>query len=147
MDNLVANTEKLGEWVRGNRKAKGLTLEELASRAGMSKQYLSIIERAVGQPGTGNPIVPSREIITSICNALNVSPAEPFRLAGHAVGGDQEFDLPNGVVVQFQQGSKLSGDDRTRIIDTVSLMIRGIANEELERVLRQALPPQPPDQT
>jgi transcriptional regulator with XRE-family HTH domain len=137
MDNLVANTVELGKWIKDNRKAKGLTLEELASQAGMSKQYLSMIERAVGQPGSGNPVVPSRDIIRNICRILHVSPAEPFRLAGYATEGDQ-YNLAGGTVLMFQQESKLTDEQREKIIEHVNLIVSGIVSQEITEWLQNA---------
>jgi transcriptional regulator with XRE-family HTH domain len=137
MDNLVANTVELGKWIRDNRKIKGMTLEELSARAGMSKQYLSMIERAVGQPGSGNPVVPSRDIIRNICKALHVSPTEPFRMAGYTTDGDQ-YNLAGGTVLMFQEESKLTDEQREKIIEHVNLIVSGIVNQQIAEWLQNA---------
>lgn len=56
--------------IRQHRKAKGLTLEQLAALVGSSKSYMSDIERGTK---TG-----SVEMLRSIAAALGVSDAEMF---------------------------------------------------------------------
>ena len=55
------------------RKRAGLTQEQLADRAGISRAYLSIIEA----PNTIRPC--SLEILFSIADALNVPPWDLMR--------------------------------------------------------------------
>lgn len=57
----------LGEKIRSLRKAKKLTLEELAGQVGVSQPFLSGVER-----GDKNPRL---ETLEGIAEALNVSPA------------------------------------------------------------------------
>lgn len=57
----------LGEKIRSLRKAKKLTLDELADQVGVSQPFLSGVER-----GDKNPRL---ETLESIAEALNVSPA------------------------------------------------------------------------
>jgi transcriptional regulator with XRE-family HTH domain len=44
--NAVSGTEQLGEWLRRQRKASGLTQEELAERSGVSVRAIANLERA-----------------------------------------------------------------------------------------------------
>jgi transcriptional regulator with XRE-family HTH domain len=59
---------RLGERVRGFRRAKGLTQEALARSLGLSVAYVSLIER-----GGRNPPVTT---VVAIARALGVSPRE-----------------------------------------------------------------------
>lgn len=43
--NAVSRTEQFGEWLRGQRKASGLTQEELAERSGVSVRAIANLER------------------------------------------------------------------------------------------------------
>lgn len=54
----------VGKRVQNLRKKKGLTLSELAERAGVSKSYLSTIERDV----QSNPSIQFLEKIASVLN-------------------------------------------------------------------------------
>ena len=58
-------TEQIGERLAALRQARGLALQELASRCGLSASFLSQIERGV--------CAPSIVSIYRICRALNVS--------------------------------------------------------------------------
>jgi transcriptional regulator with XRE-family HTH domain len=58
----------LGENVRRQRKAKGLSQEELALDAGMKRSYLSDLER-----GTRNPSV---RAVERLAKALDLEPSE-----------------------------------------------------------------------
>jgi quercetin dioxygenase-like cupin family protein len=54
----------IGQHLRAVRKAKGLTLQQLASRTGFSIGYLSNIERDL--------VSPTVSVLSDICSALNV---------------------------------------------------------------------------
>ncbi|WP_341394370.1 helix-turn-helix domain-containing protein [Arthrobacter sp. G119Y2] len=57
--------EVLGELLRRLRHERGLTLGEIADRAGLSPQYLSEIERGLKEP--------SSEMIEAVAGALGVT--------------------------------------------------------------------------
>lgn len=59
-----APAPSVGSEIRELRKARGLTLEALGAATGVSRSYLSVIER-----GTGNPSV---DVLTAIADALAV---------------------------------------------------------------------------
>lgn len=60
--------KKLGEKIRGLRRAKKISQEELADEAGIERSYMGAIER-----GERNP---SFDKVTSIAKALTISPSE-----------------------------------------------------------------------
>ncbi|MGO9447336.1 MAG: helix-turn-helix domain-containing protein [Solirubrobacteraceae bacterium] len=62
-----------GEAIRGIRKQRGVSQEELALECGLDRTYISGIER-----GTRNPSLTN---ILKIAAALHVSPAELFTRA------------------------------------------------------------------
>lgn len=59
------NHNTMGEFIKVTRKAKGMTQKELADRIGVSDKTISKWE-------TGNG-VPDTQILTSLCNTLNIS--------------------------------------------------------------------------
>ena len=61
----------IGMHIRTFRKIREMTQEELAERAGISIQFLSVLER-----GKGVPSVPT---LLSLCSALNVTPNDLLR--------------------------------------------------------------------
>lgn len=81
----VSNSEKLfGAWLRQNRKLKGLSMEELGQKVGVSKQYISVLERADDHPLTGKPVTPKKELVVTFAQALKVDENEALKLAGYA---------------------------------------------------------------
>ena len=66
--------EKFGQRVRSLRAERGLTQEQLAERAGISVDFLSLVERGKSSP--------SFENLEEIADALEVSVAELFSFQG-----------------------------------------------------------------
>lgn len=66
-----------GRWLFDHRKACGLTQAEVASRAGCSKSYLSMLERDQPHPSSGSEIRPSQRLVDSLAVAV----AGPLREA------------------------------------------------------------------
>ena len=61
-----------GEKIRELRKAKGLTLRDLAEKLGIDFTYLSKIENMTPDD-KGNPTVPSDRLLASIANTLGIA--------------------------------------------------------------------------
>lgn len=80
----MGNAEQFGTWVRDKRKELRLTVEAAAKQIGISKQYLSVIERAAPSPYTGKPITPKIETIDAIAAALELDRDEARLAAGYA---------------------------------------------------------------
>lgn len=74
---------KVGEFIRDNRKELGVTLRELAKETGISFSHLSKIERGEHMP--------TKETIETIADSLRVDKYELFLLAGHSTDSDMEF--------------------------------------------------------
>lgn len=62
----------LGEIIQKYRKETGLTMAEFAKKAGLSKGYISMLEKNIN-PGTGKPPIPSLSTIKSVAIATNQS--------------------------------------------------------------------------
>lgn len=61
----------LGEMIKQYRKENHLTMQEFARRAGMSKGYVSMLEKN-RNPQTGRPIIPSLETLTRAAVGMNI---------------------------------------------------------------------------
>lgn len=59
------DNQAIGKRLRDARVAKGMTQEELAERAGLSPNHISVIERGIKSP--------QLDSFVSVCNALGVS--------------------------------------------------------------------------
>lgn len=73
--------ELVGAVLRTERGEQGLTLGQVAQRAGISPQYLSEVERGRKEP--------SSEMLAAICGALHLPLVQVLgRIVGHApIGG------------------------------------------------------------
>lgn len=67
----------MGEAVRSYRIKHGLTMEEFAIRAKVSKGYISMIEHG-GHPRNGKPIKPKLETCINIARVLGVDVSDLF---------------------------------------------------------------------
>src|SRR5262249_56461702 len=76
MTSNMANSATAISGVRRARLARGLTQDELARRAGLSRQALGAIEAAVYQPGVGAALALARELGASV-EALFGRPEAP----------------------------------------------------------------------
>lgn len=84
---VMENTDRaaiFGKAIREKRKEQRLTVEAAARKIGISKQYLSVLERAVPSLYTGKSIVPKLETVDSIAEALNWDSDEARLAAGYA---------------------------------------------------------------
>ena len=73
-----------GEWLKGKRLDQRLTLETMAHKTGLSKQYISVLERGQPHALTGKPITPKLETVDKIARALGVPSGEARHAAGYA---------------------------------------------------------------
>lgn len=84
---VMENTDRaaiFGNAIREKRKEQRLTVEAAAKKIGISKQYLSVLERAVPSLYTGKSIVPKLETVDLIAGALNWNLDEARLAAGYA---------------------------------------------------------------
>lgn len=63
--------EMLGQELRKARQSRGLTQEEVAARAGLSREYISIIER-----GKRSPTI---DVLLRVCRAIGVQASAILR--------------------------------------------------------------------
>ena len=63
---------KLGEIIKCFRKKNKMTMQEFADRAGLSKGYISMLERSQ-HPQSQRKLVPSFETYQKVANAMSMS--------------------------------------------------------------------------
>ena len=68
---------KIGEIIKLYRKSHGLSMGDFAQKTGLSKAYISMLERNINS-STGKPIVPSGATLKSCALAMNISLRELF---------------------------------------------------------------------
>ena len=75
---------KLGEIIKVFRKKNKMTMQEFADRAGLSKGYISMLERSQ-HPQSQRKLVPSFETYQKVANAMSMSIDELVALLGGRV--------------------------------------------------------------
>lgn len=78
----------LGELVRAYRTEHAMNMQDFADHCGLSKAYISILERNIN-PSTGRPPIPSLETIRSIAKTIHMD----FNDIIAALDGDQIVSL------------------------------------------------------
>lgn len=79
MENIA---RELGKRIKQIRKASKLTQDKIAEKTGLSVEYISRIERSVGQP--------SLRTLESLANALHVNVKDFFDFNGHIIFMDNK---------------------------------------------------------
>lgn len=79
----------LGTLIRAYRDEHQMTMQEFASRCGLSKAYISMLERN-RNPKSGKPPIPSLETIRSISASIGMD----FNQVIALLDGEQELRLP-----------------------------------------------------
>ena len=80
----------LGDFVQTYRAEHHMTMQEFADRCGLSKAYISMLERN-RNPKSGKPPIPSLETIRSISAVIGLD----FNQVIAALDGDQRVGLPH----------------------------------------------------
>lgn len=69
----------LGDIMKAYRAEHRLTQQELADRAGVSKGYISMLERGTDYR-TGEPITPTIETVMKLAGAMQISASDLLRM-------------------------------------------------------------------
>jgi len=102
--------EILAENIKEKRRKKGLTQEKLAEKAGMSLQYLAMLELARK--------FPSGEMLERLANALDI---ETYELLAIAPSANNELEtLRNDIIYEVKTlNETLAKDVTEKIIKTI----------------------------
>ncbi|MFV0527722.1 MAG: helix-turn-helix domain-containing protein [Lachnospiraceae bacterium] len=101
---------KLGELINKYRQGHSMSMEAFAERCGLSKGYISMIEKGVN-PRSGNVLVPTIETIRKLSVGMQMDFNDVLTL----VEGEQEISMEKGLVFTEKQYS-LDFIDSTRDI-------------------------------
>ena len=107
---------QFGISIRRWRKELGYNQEELGKIVGVSKQYISNIERAEPSSYTGEPTQPSIDVVDKLAKALRRPVQEMRDLAGYAVPEESvKADDSNPITAAImQQVLSLPSKERLR---------------------------------
>ena len=124
---------KLGEIIKEYRIANNLTMHEFSTRSGLSKGYISILEKNK-RPQNNKEIIPSIDTFNKVAVAMNISLDALLKM----VNSDQLISLekdhlePSNVTpVDLDQSSKISGVS----IPIVGTIVAGMPVDAYEDIL------------
>jgi len=108
---MVNIREILAENIKEKRRKKGLTQEKLAEKAGMSLQYLAMLELAHK--------FPSGEMLERLANALDI---ETYELLAIAPSADNELEiLRNDIISEIKElNETLAKDITEKVIKAIT---------------------------
>lgn len=101
----------VGSKITEIRELRGLSLSKLASKAGISKGYLSNIETGVKEN-------PSTEMLEKIANALEVNISDLF---DESPTEDKLDLLEEDMKILFSKAKKLSKEDRLKVLKMMEI--------------------------
>ena len=87
---------ELGAFLKRAREASGATQEDVAHRAGISRNHLQVIEMGLSDRASKKPFNPHLSVLLNMCRALDVSIADAVI---------DVFGPPSGVVVEVAEDS------------------------------------------
>lgn len=87
--------DSIGEMIKKYRQEHGISMDEFASRCGLSKAYISLIERGKNTR-SDKPIVPSIDTVKAIADVLGVDLNVLLRSMG--------YDAPMNTVITIEPG-------------------------------------------
>jgi len=87
--------DSIGEMIKKYRQEHGISMDEFASRCGLSKAYISLIERGKNTR-SDKPIVPSIDTVKAIADVLGVDLNVLLRSMG--------YDAPMKTVITIEPG-------------------------------------------
>lgn len=118
--------DSIGEMIKKYRQEHGMSMDEFASRCGLSKAYISLIERGKNTR-SDKPIVPSIDTVKAIADVLGVDLNVLLRSMG--------YDAPMKTVITIEPG--YGGNGYYSKADVAALADELLHNEDL-RVLFSA---------
>lgn len=118
--------ETFGDWLRKRREELRISGADLERSSGVSRQYISNLERNVKSELTGRLIQPSVEKVDALAKGLGVAVDEARLAAGYAPESPQRgLDL-DGVEIKFGRETDLTDEEKERLVDTVRVVLSGL---------------------
>lgn len=102
----------LGEIIYKYRSDHSISMETFAKQSGMSKQYISILEKNC-HPKTGKPVIPSITMISKAARGMGISFDDLFSM----IDGDVRLDIRNASYAHGLSQEELSLIDAYRALD------------------------------
>lgn len=116
----------LGEYIKTYRKSNGMTMDDFAKKSGLSKGYISMLEKN-RHPQNGKPITPTLETCKKAADAMGLTvndllgrldPDTPIDMMKHL----EEVPKLDGVYLSFAKQAQDEGidpDDIMRVLEVL----------------------------
>lgn len=114
----------LGDLIKAYRTETGMSMEQFSQRCGLSKAYVSILERN-HNPVNGKPVVPSLETIKAVSTAIG----RDFNDVIAMLDGNQPVQLQSAIPSGFQP---LPPHDRVPRVGKIACGTPILAEENIE---------------
>lgn len=114
----------LGDLIKAYRTETGMSMEQFSQRCGLSKAYVSILERN-HNPVNGKPVVPSLETIKAVSTAIG----RDFNDVIAMLDGNQPVQLQSAISSGFQP---LPPRDRVPRVGKIACGTPILAEENIE---------------
>lgn len=114
----------LGDLIKAYRAETGMSMEQFSQRCGLSKAYVSILERN-HNPVNGKPVVPSLETIKAVSTAIG----RDFNDVIAMLDGNQPVQLQSAIPPGFQP---LPPRDRVPRVGKIACGTPILAEENIE---------------
>lgn len=107
---------RIGVLLRARRKEQGLTLDQLASRVGLSRGFLSQVENDKAQPSLSSLVQIAKALESDVTDFLNVPAAES--IASYAAHRTQ-YAVPDSEVIYERTTGSFDGRILNGLIITI----------------------------
>ena len=114
MEVLNVMQQNIAEIIKQSRKEKNLSMRNLAQLIGIDHSHIGKIEKGL--------TIPSRELITKLCTALEIDEVMLQRLAGNYVETDAiklEEEFPEAIKVLRDASQKLSPEAKKKMLQLI----------------------------
>ncbi len=91
---------KLGEFLRKERKKKNMSLRDFSEYLGISHTYLNKLENGI-DPRTSKPVSPTIETLKQISNAMNISLDTLLQISGY-IPEKNNYDSNSNIPEYFE---------------------------------------------
>ena len=128
---------KLGEKIKEQRLLKKMTMDTLAKQAGISKGYVSMLEKGIN-PNTKKTLIPSLDKVQNIAKALNIELDVLLKDTNDLINLDSTNTLThtlptNTTIIKItENASKLTTENQNKTLDFTEKLLEEEKNSIME---------------
>jgi transcriptional regulator with XRE-family HTH domain len=138
----TGQTRTFGDWLKNKRVARGLSQTNLAGRSGVTKGYISNLERNIRQPISNELVKPSPAVVDKLAKALDASTTEARLIAGYAPvgetaapGNEIDYELEH----LFHDSRNWSEENRREAYENAKVIFRRYQEKERQKTAEKTI--------